>query len=394
MKILILNLFYYPVMFGGTEHSTKLLAEKLAMRGHGVAVVTYDGEGEDLNTELINGVCVYRMHAPFFMRKVFHKGIKPLERIKYYINKYYYPEIKKQFGCILRDFQPDVVHTNNFFPSSIWKTVKRHNIKVIHTLRDYFLLDPQSRLDSSPKWIVRLHRSYEKWYSNRYIDIVTGPSEFILREHVLRGYFANSRKEVVVNAVDLNMDETKWLMEIKERRAEEKVRFCFAGALNKAKGFDTLLDAFAKVENESIILEICGNGDLLECLREHMEQDKRIVYHGKISAEGMKKVYADCDVMIVPSVWEEPFGRVVIEGMQHGMPVIGADRGGIKEILESTGAGAVYDCGSAEALKRQIENFSDRKYIQSFFKNIECGIMKYHVDRQIDRFEELYKGSR
>jgi glycosyltransferase involved in cell wall biosynthesis len=59
------------------------------------------------------------------------------------------------------------------------------------------------------------------------------------------------------------------------------------------------------------------------------------------------------DVAVVPSVWDEPFGRTVIEGMATGIPVLGSRVGGIPEILGPIDR-LLFDRGDADQLAAKL----------------------------------------
>ncbi|MFT5367865.1 MAG: spore coat protein SA, partial [Candidatus Latescibacterota bacterium] len=68
-----------------------------------------------------------------------------------------------------------------------------------------------------------------------------------------------------------------------------------------------------------------------------------VVFTGFVGAKRLRYYYAAADVAVVPSLWEEPFGKVVIESMAMGVPVIGSCRGGIPEIITQGRGGVLVD---------------------------------------------------
>lgn len=391
MKILFVNMFYYPTMIGGTEHSLKLLAEELTDRGHRVSVATYDGKESGLSQECINGVFIYRMCNMLFMKKFFHKSISTDRKMRYYAGKYFNQSVEKQLKRILEQVQPDIVHTQNFFPTALLKCVKKRGISTVHTLRDYFMLDPKSNLNASPKMIVVLHRLYQRFYLDRYLDVVTAPSEIILKRHVERDFFKTCRTKVIHNAVRLNIEETSCYIEGKKNRTDKTVHFLYAGRLVKLKGIDLLLTTFREIRLDHIRLTVCGSGPLQDDVEQVCAQDTRICYKGQLSATDLSKEYVAADVVIVPSLWEEPFGRIVIEAAQYGNPVIGSNRGGVTEIIKHSGFGSVFAYDDAEDLQRQIRLFADRNYLRQFYPQLIGGIQEFSSKKQVEKFEDVYR---
>ncbi|MBM3473095.1 MAG: glycosyltransferase family 4 protein [Armatimonadetes bacterium] len=80
-----------------------------------------------------------------------------------------------------------------------------------------------------------------------------------------------------------------------------------------------------------------------------------MVSHGKAAAEHLSCM----DVCVVPSrttaSWKEQFGRVIIEAMACGVPVVGSDSGNVPLLIEETGGGLVSPEGDVEALAERIE---------------------------------------
>jgi glycosyltransferase involved in cell wall biosynthesis len=81
------------------------------------------------------------------------------------------------------------------------------------------------------------------------------------------------------------------------------------------------------------------------------------------SHERMPEAYGLIDVLVLPSrttaTWKEQFGRVIIEALWCGVPVVGSDSGEIPWLLELTGGGVTFPEGDADALARQLSRLRD-----------------------------------
>ncbi len=62
------------------------------------------------------------------------------------------------------------------------------------------------------------------------------------------------------------------------------------------------------------------------------------------------------DVVVVPSTWDEPFGRTVIEGLSTGRPVLASRVGGIPEILDGPFARFLFERGDAAGLAERLRS--------------------------------------
>ena len=377
MKILIINTFYYPNMIGGTENSVKILAENLAKIGNEVAIYSVDGE-KNKKIEIINNVKIYRYKKS--------KNNKLVKKIKGINNN----SIKKQIKEVIEDFKPDIIHTNNLFEISniVWKIAKKeYDIPIIHTLRDYWMLYP---IVSKEKLSKILFQPFMK-ERTKYVDIVTAPSKYTLNKFIQAGYFKSSVKECVYNAVDIDIEETKTIIEKRKKIDNEKIRFMYVGMLSENKGIRNLLEAFSRMEDDNISLHIYGQGELENLVINSEEQDIRIKYHGQLNTEKLKEEWKKNDVLIVPSIWEEPFGRVVIEANQYGLPVIGTNRAGILETINNINTGITYQYDSIEELMKAIIYFENRENIKKYYDSIENNIEKYSIINQIKTFTQLYE---
>jgi len=83
----------------------------------------------------------------------------------------------------------------------------------------------------------------------------------------------------------------------------------------------------------------------------------RIVFHRHIV--DTIPVLQAADIVVLPSTWNEPFGRVLIEAMSCGVPVIGSKVGGIPEILESEFPEWLVPPGDSMALAKKISELMD-----------------------------------
>lgn len=77
-------------------------------------------------------------------------------------------------------------------------------------------------------------------------------------------------------------------------------------------------------------LVICGTGELEAKLQKQTEQDERIIFRGRLSLKEVNEQMANVDLTIVPSLWDEPFGRVIIESYNQGTPVLAFHVGGFQ----------------------------------------------------------------
>lgn len=394
MKILLVNTFYYPNMQGGTEHSVKLLAENLLKRGHDVAVYSVD-TNKNMIIENINGVKVYRCKAGYFsIEDRISNDTKKVKKLKNKVVELRNYSIKKNIQYIINDFKPDIVHTNNIYGISpyIWKILSENNIKIIHTIRDYWIASPTVKLENKNLIYNAMLEAYKCYFRNctRYIDYVTAPSKFTLNTFKNFKYFKKSKFKHIDNSICIDYELLDKVIKKRINNYDKIINFIFVGMINEMKGIDKLLLEFNKNKDLNIRLNVFGTGNLDYLVKQYCNKDSRIKFYGKVSKEKLANEFQKNDVLIIPSMWDEPFGRVVIEANQFGLPVIGSNRGGIKEIIDNINTGELFDSDNIEELGNLIKYFSERDNIKKYYNNIKKNIHVYSIERQIDNFLKIY----
>ncbi|OOM16547.1 glycosyltransferase family 4 protein [Clostridium saccharobutylicum] len=388
MKILLVTSYYYPNMFGGTEHSVKLLAEGLKKNGHEVYVISADRKDKEI--EDINGIKVIRFNLKFKSDLILWKIVRKGFEFRNYM-------IKNRLMRFIEEIRPDVIHTNNLFYLSpiVWKVGSEKGIKIIHTLRDYWgicpkctLLNSKNEICSKRKFLCKLHQFNYESYA-KYVDIVTAPSSFTLNKYGEYNIFKKSKNVMIANAIDLNFNEHQKIMEKKLNKSFNKVKFLFMGTMVKFKGIEYLIRNFKEINNPNIELTICGEGKMQSYIQEIIKDDPRIKYLGRVDSVQKEKVLLENDVMIVPSIWYEPFGRVIIEAYKYALPVIACNIGGITELLDAGAAIGVQPNSDAE-LKESIDKLSNVDELKNYIKGTKKPLYNYEISDQIKKFEEIY----
>ncbi len=135
------------------------------------------------------------------------------------------------------------------------------------------------------------------------------------------------------------------------------------GRLVKAKGMHHLLNAFCAVRKNAH-LAIVGDGPEFENLKELAEKlylVDRVTFYGWLSREKLDHIFRKIDLVVVPSVWPEPFGIVGIEAMAYQKPVIASNAGGISEWCDNNKSGFLVEPGNAGELAKKINLLLDNR---------------------------------
>jgi glycosyltransferase involved in cell wall biosynthesis len=131
-------------------------------------------------------------------------------------------------------------------------------------------------------------------------------------------------------------------------------RVVFAGRVVREKGVDILIRAAREVDGEFVI---CGEGRLLEPMRRLARRcgvERRVSFTGWLGPERLAEEFANASVVVVPSLWPEPFGLVGIEALAAGRPVIASATGGVADWLDDNVSGRCVKPGDVGELVQAL----------------------------------------
>lgn len=248
-------------------------------------------------------------------------------------------------------FNPDIIHINNnkLYTSTVLNVVRKSRAKVVSAFHDFhFSLEPETEFKQSNlkhQWKRLLLKRIEK------------ESDVLLSyTHIVRSCLLKAGVREVAR-LPLFVDESKWLY--KENCHLNPPVILFFGRIEVQKGVLLLFEAFKKVK-ESVPeaqLHYVGTGmsfrELTEMVEKYPEKQSVMLYGRKEQSELLKLLHRS-RVSVVPSVWPEPFGLTGLESQSAGVPVVGADIGGIPEWCVEGVSGLLFPRGNAEALRDKI----------------------------------------
>ena len=397
MKILIINKFLKPK--GGSETYIIEVGRCLRQKGH---EVQYFGMDDPYRT-LGNESGLYTSNLDFHTR-----GIR---RFKYPFSIIYSREAKNKLIRVLENFNPDVVHLNNFnyqlTPSVIY-AVRKHDERlgkktvIFYTAHDYQLICPNHMLNSPGdgknceqcvdgryfNCIKKrcIHSSliksilgaaegtvYRKLGTYRYIDRIICPSRFL---------------ESKMNRVELFRGRTVALhnfagnMEVMPPLKKDYV--LYFGRYSREKGIGTLLRACRELPYIPFVF--AGSGPLEQLVN----GVPNIKNAGFMTGEALRKVIREARFSVYPSEYYENCPFSVIESQLLRTPVLGAGIGGIPELIEDGVNGALFASGDLEDLKGKIRAlWNSPEQCRAWAEY--CGMVRYDtVETYCDKLLELY----
>lgn len=147
--------------------------------------------------------------------------------------------------------------------------------------------------------------------------------------------------------------------------AENLIKVGYLGRIDKNKGVHVALEAIASLKQECFPCRFLIGGKAfpdgeiaylkeLERLVHKLGLEKDVDFLGHVT--DLENFFESVDVMLFPSLWNEPFGRVLVESVMHNRPVIAHDVGSVREILGEAASPWIYT--NLEDLKFVLRNFT------------------------------------
>ncbi len=398
MRILMLSNLYPPYAAGGAEILASDIAAGLERLGHEVLVLT---SSHGLNQAKQDGR-VWRILREFPVAH-FNQSrsiAQQFNQLYSYYRRYHCAANARALRRIVSAVKPDVLYVweiTGIGVTSLLKSIRTLNIPTVFHLGSYWLLyagSPETeqsrlRLRKLKRWLIG---SFPTPRAASFIAV----SETVKRKYVEAGFNPESI-ETIYNGIDpLFFD-----VPLAGRAAvKERYSLLFTGRLRLEKGVFVILKALDLLLHQargafSVHLNIFGSGDkvyideLQTFLRER-NLEEVVTFYGWIPQQELLAFYDSSDIMLVPSLWQEPFGLVVAEAMARGLPVIASDIGGPAEIITHEVDGILVAPGDeralAEAMKQLLMNPQKRRQLgQAARKAVE---ERFTIEENARRVEQ------
>ena len=398
MKILMINKFLYPN--GGSETYIFKLGGYLQSIGHEVQYFGMEHQGRVVG----NRVNSYTSTMDF------HGGL--LGKASYAVKTIYSVEARKKLRPVLDDFQPDVCHLNNFnyqlTPSIIleirkWEKQTGHKCKIIYTAHDPQLVCPNHMCKNPNTGEICqkcfgghflnctkgrcIHGSLAKsvigtmeaalWNAvgvYKQIDTIICCTHFMKR--LLDTNPVLAQKTVALHNF---VDAVEW------KDTKKKDYVLYFGRYSLEKGIGTLMEAAKALPEIPFIF--AGSGPL----EEELAGVPNITNVGFQTGEALETLIREAKFTVYPSEWYENCPFSVMESQMYGTPVVGANIGGIPELIRVGETGELFESGNVTELKEKIKTlWQDTHRLKEYA--LHC---KNHgfdaVERYVRKLMEYYK---
>lgn len=268
----------------------------------------------------------------------------------------------------------------------------------------------QKKVDT--KLIYHMHNDFNEWdkTEENYKNIAnTAFKILVVSEYIKKrvNSVANTNKvEVLYNAIDRELYNINKTINLREKYNinDDDIVIGYSGRITKEKGILELAKAFKKVNTKkNMKLLIVGSqwyselnqDEYVKKLKEEIKEIKdEVIFSGYINQEDMPQMYNMMDILVIPSMWEEPFGCVAIEGMALGKPLIVSKSGALSEIVkEKYGYIIEKDINFIDNIAKSIETLVNNDNIrEEYGKNAKIEFennKNYHKENYFNNFVKL-----
>lgn len=412
MRILLVNKYFYRK--GGAETYFFALAEGLRALGHDVAFFSMQHPNNEPS-----------YWSKYFVSEKDYVGdISAFKKVQEASTLIYSFEAKRKFEALLEEFKPDVIHMNNVHRQLTLSILdapylKKHHVPVVYTAHDYILVCPaytmvnghgevcdacldkhfmhavknvcvkgsraKSALATMEAEFLKLHHSYDK------IDLIIAPSQF-MKNKLDEGGFSGKTVAMQNFLTDSQMAMGARVAnthKFEDTQAGARPYFLFFGRLSKEKGILTLVKAFlraaglangsadtqssdqdAQMLPEVWDLHIVGDGPEREAIEQLIasagpQAAARIHLLGYKSGEELQREVGNARFTVLSSEWRENMPYSGLESLAAQTPVIGANIGGIPELVVEGKTGFRFESGDLDSLTvalRRAVNVDESRY--------------------------------
>lgn len=390
MHIALVNTLYPPDGIGGSERSTECLAKGLVKKGHTVSVIC-QGISEKTSRQPQDGAHVIRLGTPpGFQPNVFAEPREVIERLKKK-NRLLHSPVHIQIISEITRLKPDVVHLGVVpNPAYLWRSLAELDFPFVQTLRSYSMMCKLRMFRGNRPcmdWCDNCRQAHEaRITGSQSVSAIVGISTFILRTFLDNGFFSKAIvKDVIPNSYE--SPETSPLPFLKNGR----LTIGYIGRIHQSKGVNLLLEQAHNPEFSKIRFIFAGGGnkEYIAHLKKRYAREN-IEFLGHISSV---KFFDQTDIVVIPSLWNEPFGRVTMEALHHGRPVLGTNRGGIPEIVNHNITGWVFNPDDPAGLSRLIKEILavPAASLTQIHKNCLEAAKTYSLEQVAGAYENVYK---
>lgn len=332
------------------------------------------------------------------------------ERIAKLSSVFHNSTVAEAFANMLDVRQPDLVHVHNIYgtlTTAVLVEAKRRGIPAVMTAHDMKLVCPTylcldhgrsceacggrnfyraalhacHRNGLAASAIFALESYFNRWL-RRYESLhrIIVPSRF-LRDLLIRNGIPGNRIAYIPNGVDVQNISPQ---------PEPGEYVLYAGRLSSEKGILTLMRA---MRGTAVPLRVVGDGPLRSEVERNIRDADNIYLEGYRRGVQLASLFKDAAFVVLPSEWYENAPLSLLEAYAYGKPVLGAQIGGIPELVVPGETGLLFEAGNEDQLRDLIlDLWGRRDRVKGMGKNAR-GLVEaeYSLSLHGDRLVDLYR---
>lgn len=424
MRILVISNLYPPFFMGGYELGCWDVVEGLKKRGHEVKVFT---STYGVN-KLVYDDSVYRIFSERYPLKNYGRW-----KILYFI-PLLLSELNdwRRFLQFYKKISPDIIYIWNGLglSYSLLLKIQKMDIPVAFYIFEHWL----NKMHENPSlegfslylepWIgfwMKREKNILMKIAKRILSSLLSALGFtvtfepfplknvhyackMLKEDAPRRRLSVENDRVIYYGLDLDGPPFSLVASELPRDGKEEMvplKLLYVGNLITSKGPHTVIEACSILESKGIkfTLTIVGKKldkeyyDALVNSADEKRLTSMISFKLGLVREDLADVYRGHHILIIPSIWKEPMGLVLLEGMVAGIPIIHTGVGGTREILDEGENCLLFSPGKPEELVIQIERLvKDRVLYAKLSEGGKRTVKeRFNLSRMIDEIEEDLK---
>jgi len=361
MKVILAHNSLVPI--GGAEVFYLETGRVLEENGHQVAYFSPSDEGVDSNI------------SEYLPRAFDHKKSNALSGLMSFKQIVYSTEAKVKFKKLINDFKPDIIHVFAIYirlTPSILDAAKELNIPVVMSCNDYKHICPNYKLYQGGGICLeckggKFYNAIKNKCSKDSLKYSLASAMEAYIHDFLDIYKKNVNTFLFASEFMANITEDFWGKEnfrwdilrnpfdSKQYALSNAIEdyIIYFGRLVEEKGVDVLIESVRYLPN--IKLKIVGTGPDEDKLKSLAQNLANVSFEGQKWDEQLNELLSKARFVVVPSVWHENFPYVILQSFAMGKAVIGANRGGIPELIDDGKFGFIYDPTNLKELSSKID---------------------------------------
>ncbi len=370
MRVLLCCAAFPPFIKGGGAVTSLLHAKALVHEGHKVRCVSVQSDEDRL--EKYDGLEVHRLPS----LNVYWNYYEPRpawKKATWHVLENFNPIAFFAIRREIRNFRPDIVATISIENINVatWAAAHVENVPVAHCAHSYFLLCWRGSMfkngrSCSSQCTQCVLSSIGKKALSRLVHGFHAETEHVLSVHREHNYFTNAVMRKIPAATEGS--HPVW------ERPSEILRVGYLGAHTREKGLETLACAARLCAGKKMEFVIAGEENSYSTYLKTLFPTTNTRFVGWVKPSVF---FAAVDTIVVPSIWQEPFGRVVIEAFSYGIPVIGSSMGGIPETIADDVNGYLFPPNDAVRLASILGRLADHDTLARLSEGARKSAVRY-----------------